>query len=143
MTLFLFQKKVLFSARKTIGNDGILVYGQLIYDAIDVNVGDGLQANGKFVAPQAGIYGFTFSAATIGESMVTVNVYKDGILHHKILEGFSTGYSKENNMNSSWMMKLAKGQVVHLEVTAGNLFVLSEGSEIPVIFTGNLLMLDE
>ena len=61
MTLFLFQKKVLFSARKTIDEE---FYGTLTYDTIDVNVGDGLQANGNFIAPESGTYGFTFSART-------------------------------------------------------------------------------
>ena len=141
MTLFLFQKKVLFSARKK--TEGKF-HGKLTYDTIDVNVGDGLQANGNFIAPESGTYGFTFSGLTGGgmaygvggnNTSTLVKVYKDGNLHHDIFEG-CPGHSA-SNINSSWMMKLAKGQVVHLEVTR------NDEDEISVIFNGNLLMLDE
>ena len=61
MTLFLFQKKVIFSARKTSG-DGF--NGLITYDTIDVKIGGGMQEDGKFIAPESGTYGFTFSAMT-------------------------------------------------------------------------------
>ena len=137
MTLFLFQKKVLFSARKK--TEGKF-HGKLTYDTIDVNVGDGLQANGNFIAPESGTYGFTFSGLTASlkgrETWTAVEVYKDGNHHHVIFRG-NPGHSA-NNINSSWMMKLAKGQVVHLE-----LYIQKKGAELSVIFNGNLLMLDE
>ena len=146
MTLFLFQKKVLFSARKTTKRN---FFGKLTYDTIDVNVGDGLQANGKFIAPESGTYGFTFSGLTGGgmdygvggnNTRTLVKVFKDGNLHHHIFEG-CPGHSA-SNINSSWMMKLAKGQVVHLEATI-TAYSSKRDIEISVIFTGNLLMLDE
>ena len=142
MTLFLFQKKVIFSARRTSGGD---FDGPITYDIIDINIGGGMQSNGKFIAPESGTYGFTFSAMTglldmtaTDKSMTRVEVFKDGNFHHDIYDGNVADYG--NNINSSWMMKLAKGQVVHLKVTFGKLFA---SPSIPVIFTGNLLMLDE
>ena len=38
--------------------------GPLAYDAIDINIGGGMQSNGKFIAPESGTYGFPFSAMT-------------------------------------------------------------------------------
>ena len=144
MTLFLFQKKVIFSAEKKRGSS---FHGQITYDTIDVNIGDGLQTNGKFIAPESGTYGFTFSGVTANEKSNTgVKVYKDGNIHHEIVESPSTAASSNDNnikaTNNSWMMKLAKGQVVHLDVAVGKLFAGSEHFKLSVIFTGNLLMLD-
>ena len=141
MTLFLFQKKVIFSARKTSGDE---FDGPITFDTINVNIGGGMQSNGKFIAPESGTYGFTFSGVTVFEKSVTtyVMVHKDGNFHHYIYDGNVKGVN--NNINGSWMMKLAKGQVVHLDVTVGSLYVeTSTASIVPVIFTGNLLMLDE
>ena len=136
MTLFLFQKKVIFSARKTIEEN---FDGLITFDTIDVNIGDGLQEDGQFIAPESGTYGFTFSGTTGYEKSGTiVSVYKDGNEHHYIHDGNVADCN--NNINGSWMIKLAKGQVVHLEVTIGK---LTAYSDTPVIFTGNLLMLDE
>ena len=136
MTLFLFQKKVIFSARKTIEEN---FDGLITSDTIDVNIGGGMQSNGKFIAPESGTYGFTFSAVTGSKKFSTyVSVFKDGNFHHDINDGNVEDYN--NNINGSWMMKLAKGQVVQLMVKTGKLFA---NSHIPVIFTGNLLMLDE
>ena len=136
MTLFLFQKKVIFSARKTRENG---FNGLITYDTIDINIGGGLQTNGKFIAPESGTYGFTFSAVTGSEKSATqVGVYKDGKFHHYIYDGNEA--NEFNNINSSWMMKLTKGQVVHLTVTYGK---LSTYFAYTVTFTGNLLMLDE
>ena len=140
MTLFLFQKKVIFSARKRGGGDftGLVSYEGRA-DTIDVNVGGGMHSNGKFIAPESGTYGFTFSAVTGREESTTwINVYLDGNLyaHHWIYDGNEA--NEFNNINSSWMMKLTKGQVVHLD--GGKLFATIN---TPVIFTGNLLMLDE
>ena len=145
MTLFLFQKKVLFSARKTTKRN---FFGKLTYDTIDVNVGDGLQANGNFIAPESGTYGFTFSGLTASDNglktLTAVEVYKDGNrilpLPFTIFNGIPG--DSANNINSSWMMKLAKGQVVHLDLYIGNNYS-SGPKDISVIFTGNLLMLDE
>ena len=144
MTLFLFQKKVIFSARKRRGHN---FNGPITYDTIDVNVGDGLQANSRFIAPESGIYEFTFSALTGVEKYETwakskglgtwIRVYKDGNPRHYMHE---RNDDIVNNINSNWMMKLAKGQGVHLWVSIGK---LSARSAFPVIFTGNLLMLDE
>ena len=136
MTLFLFQKKVIFSARKRGGGS---FDGPITYDTIDVNVGDGMQSNGKFIAPESGTYGFTFSGVTYDKkSYPKVEVYKDDYSHHYIYEPNVSDYHKK--INSSWMMKLAKGQRVHLWVSIGK---LSACSAFPVIFTGNLLMLGE
>ena len=140
MTLFLFQKKVIFSARKTQGEfDGPMTFDGL-GDIIDVNFGGGLQSNGKFIAPESGTYGFTLSGRTgVEKNKITnVKVYKDTSFHHSIYDGNRA--DRFNNINSSWMMKLAKGQVVHLEVAIHP----SYGKlSTTVIFTGNLLMLDE
>ena len=137
MTLFLFQKKVIFSARRTSGRS---FNGTIAYDHIDVNFGGGLQSNGKFIAPESGTYGFTLSGRTgVEKNKITnVKVYKDTSFHHSIYDGNRA--DRFNNINSSWMMKLAKGQVVHLEVAIHP----SYGKlSTTVIFTGNLLMLDE
>ena len=119
--------------------------GLINYDTIDENHGNGLQYDGKFIAPESGTYGFTFSAMTglldmtaTDKSMTRVEVFKDGNFHHYIFDGNTAGIW--NNINNSWMMKLAKGQVVHLEVDMGK---LNAGAYHPVIFTGNLIMLDE
>ena len=136
MTLFLFQKKVIFSARRTSGGS---FNGTIAYDHIDVNFGGGLQSNGKFIAPESGTYGFTFSGTTgSAKSSTSVRVYRNGHGHHYIWDG--NDEDPFNNINGSWMMKLTKGQVVHLDVTGGYLFA---NSAFPVIFTGNLLMLNE
>ena len=136
MTSFLLQKKVIFSARKT---SGFAFDGSITYDTINVNVGGGMQSNGEFIAPESGTYGFTFSAVTGDEKHVTrVLVYKDGLFTHYIYDGNEA--NEFNNINSSWMMKLAKGQRVHLTVTDGKLYAFSSST---VTFTGNLLMLDE
>ena len=133
MTSFLLQKKVIFSARKT---SGFAFDGSITYDTIDVNVGNGMQSSG-FIAPESGTYGFTFSAVTGDEKHVTrVLVYKDGLFTHYIYDGNEA--NEFNNINSSWMMKLAKGQAVHLDVN-GRLYA---NPQTPVIFTGNLIMLD-
>ena len=88
---------------------------------------------------KSGTYGFTFSGVTGYEASATqVQVFKDGNEHHVIYDGNEADNC--NNINNSWMMKLAKGQVVHLTVTDGKLYATSH---FPVIFTGNLLMLDE
>ena len=114
--------------------------GLISYDTIDENYGNGLQYDGKFIAPESGTYGFTFSGRTGNEKSTTgVRVYKDGNFHHYIWDGNAA--DDYNNINGSWMMKLAKGQVVHLEVTKNG--KLEADSYVPVIFTGNLLMLDE
>jgi len=130
------SKKVIFSARKTSGSN---FNGPITFDTIDVNIGGGMHSNGKFIAPESGTYGFTFSALTgSGKSHTFANVYKDGNFQNYIYDGNSAG--NHNNINSSWMMKLAKGQVVHLEVEFGKLYATLQNL---VIFTGNLLMLDE
>ena len=135
---------MIFSARKTSGGD---FAGLVSYDTIEFNVGDGLQANSRFIAPESGIYEFTFSALTAVEKSETwakskglgiwIRVYKDGNPSHYMHE---RNDDIVNNINSSWMMKLAKGQRVHLWVSIGK---LSACSAFPVIFTGNLLMLGE
>ena len=136
MTLFPFQKKVIFSARRTSRGD---FAGLVSYDTIDVNIGGGMQTNGKFIAPESGTYGFTFSGVTYDKkSYPKVEVYKDDYSHHYIYEPNVSDYHKK--INSSWMMKLSKGQRVHLTVTDGKLYATSH---FPVIFTGNLLMLDD
>ena len=138
MIFFLFQKKVFFSAQKT--NPQGDFSGRIIYDKIDINFGNGLQTNGKFIAPEDGTYGFTFSALSGNERSYTevqVNAYGYGFVHHYIYDGNNHG---SKNINSSWMMRLAKGQEVFLEITNGKLWA---DSIRPVIFTGNLLMLDE
>ena len=134
MTSFLLQKKVIFSARKT---SGFAFDGSITYDTIDVNVGNGMQSSG-FIAPESGTYGFTFSGVTDDKKLTTkVAVYKDDYSPHYIYEG---NYDYHTKINSSWMMKLAKGQAVHLEVDSGKLYA---SSKFPVNFNGNLLMLDE
>ena len=146
--MFLFQKKVLFAARKTSprGSFGgtptqTRVGGAITsYDIVDINEGAGFdQQSGKFRAPEGGTYFFTFSGRTgHSKSSTWVRVYKDGSLHHYIYDGNEADIY--NNINGSWMFSLSKGEEVHLEVTAGK---LSASSNYPVIFTGNLLKLDE
>ena len=45
-----------------------------------------------------------------------------------------------NNFNSSWMMKLSQGEEVHLKVYINTLYA---DPNMPLIFTGNLLKLDD
>ena len=146
--MFLFQKKIFFAARKTSPGgsfDGTptqtRVGGAITsYDIVDINEGAGFdQQSGKFRAPEGGTYFFTFSGVTGSDEKSTgVRVYKDGSQHHFISDpNASDNY---NNINSSWMSSLSKGEEVHLEVLLGKLFA---NSNTPVIFTGNLLKLDE
>ena len=136
--MFLFQKKIVFAARKTSGYD---FSGRITsYDIVDINEGAGFdQQTGKFRAPEGGTYFFTFSGVTgYPKSETRVRVYKDGSQHHFIVDGNDAAIG--NNINGSWMTSLSKGEEVHLEVFHGK---LSADSDEPVIFTGNLLKLDE
>ena len=137
--MFLFQKKIVFAARKTSGYD---FSGRITsYDIVDINEGAGFdQQSGKFRAPEGGTYFFTFSGMTSGypKSVTRVRVYKDGSEHHYISDANKADTG--NNINGSWMSSLSKGEEVHLEVTGGK---LRASSNRPVIFTGNLLKLDE
>jgi len=132
------EKKIVFAARKTSGDnfDGEITD----YDIVDINEGAGFdQQSGRFRAPEGGTYFFTFSGVTGSPKSVTyVGVYKDGSLHHDIADG--NGADTNNNINGSWMTSLSKGEEIHLEVYGGKLFA---SSDWPVIFTGNLLKLDE
>ena len=139
MIMFLFQKKIFFAARKT--NSGGHFGGAITsYDIADINEGAGFdKTTGKFTAPEGGTYGFTFSGISGTETSWTrVFVYKDGSLHHYIVDGNDA--DTFNNINSSWMMKLAQDEEVYLKVFGGKLHAVSD---YPVIFTGNLLKLDE
>ena len=133
-----FQKKIVFAARKTSGDnfDGEITD----YDIVDINEGAGFdQQSGKFRAPEGGTYFFTFSGMSWrSKSWTYVRVYKDGSLHHIIADGNAADWG--HNINGSWMTSLSKGEEIHLEVTAGKLYA---SSNYPVIFTGNLLKLDE
>ena len=135
--MFLFQKKIFFAARKTSGDN---FDGAITYDIVDINEGAGFdQQTGKFRAPEGGTYFFTFSGLTSNSKSSTyVRVYKDGSLHHVIADENEAAFG--NNINGSWMTSLSKGEEVHLQVTAGKLWA---DSYQPVIFTGNLLKLDE
>ena len=136
--MFLFQKKIFFAARKT--SPGGSFDGEITYDIVDINEGAGFdQQTGKFRAPEGGTYFFTFSGLTSNSKSSTyVRVYKDGSLHHVIYDGNDADTG--NNINGSWMFSLSKGEEIHLEVTRGKLWA---SSDLPVIFTGNLLKLDE
>jgi len=131
------QKKIFFAARKTSGGH---FDGAITYDIVDINEGAGFdQQSGKFRAPEGGTYFFAFSGVTgTSKSLTYVRVYKDGSQHHVIVDDnvADTG----NNINGSWMSSLSKGEEVHLRVYTGKLYA---NSNWPVIFTGNLLKLDE
>ena len=146
--MFVFQKKIFFAARKTSPGgsfDGTptqtRVGGAITsYDIVDINEGAGFdQQTGKFRAPEGGTYFFTFSART-GEvkSYTSVRVNKDGSPHHYIYDGNAA--DTYNNINGSWMTSLSKGEEIYLSITRGKLWASSTN---PVIFTGNLLKLDE
>ena len=134
---FFFQKKIFFAAHKTSGWN---FDGKITYDIADINEGAGFnKQTGKFCAPEGGTYGFTFSGISGTETSWTrVFVYKDGSLHHYIVDGNDA--DTFNNINSSWMMKLAQDEEVYLKVFGGKLHAVSD---YPVIFTGNLLKLDD
>ena len=138
MTLFLFQKKIFFAAHKT---SGTTFSGKITYDIADINEGAGFnKQTGTFTAPEGGTYMFTFSGLTGGANASTNVrvVYKDDSSHHFISDvQVAETY---NNINSIWMMKLSKGEEVYLEVDTGKLWATSG---VKVIFTGNLLKLDE
>ena len=135
-----FQKNVLFCVRKT---NGYNFDGLITYDVVDVNIGSAMSINsGIFVAPEAGTYEFSFSGVTMsGRCQAKILVYKDGIVQHIIYDGnFNTPY---NNIKSSWMMKLAKGQKIYLKITQGMLHAISaDHFTIHTLFTGNLLKRD-
>ena len=134
MTLVLFQKKVFFALRKS--GEHSKFSGRINFDTTaDVLEGITEMTSSTFIAPLDGAYGFTFSGTTGDEKSATrVQVYKDGIKHHQIYEGNAT--DTLNNINTSWMMRLTKGQKVHLEVVDGSLYIRDY---MPVIFTGNLV----
>ena len=135
--MFLFQKKIVFAARKT---SGYVFDGEITYDIVDINEGAGFdQQTGKFRAPEGGTYFFTFSGETGSpKSETRVRVYKDGSLHHVIADENEAAFG--NNINGSWMTSLSKGEEIYLSITRGKLWASSTN---PVIFTGNLLKLDE
>ena len=135
MTLFLFQKKVFFSLRKS--GEHSKFSGRINFDTTpDVLEGITEMTSSTFIAPLDGAYGFTFSGVTGNEekSFTRIQVYKDGIKHHQIYD--CNRQDILNNINSSWMMRLTKGQKVHLEVVDGSLYIRDY---MPVIFTGNLV----
>ena len=139
MTLFLLQKKIFFAAYRTSGNQDFS--GTITYDIADINEGAGFNKNtGTFRAPEGGTYGFTFSGtSSLNDPSVTyVRVYKDGNQQHGIGDFNAANWG--NNLSSSWMMQLSKNEEVYLSVSAGKLFA---SSSWPVIFTGNLLKLDD
>ena len=132
---FSFQKKIFFAAHKTSGWN---FDGKITYDIADINEGAGFnKQTGKFRAPEGGTYGFTFSGRTGGTSSTWVCVYKDGNLHHVSADSNEVW---GNNINSIWIMELSQGEEVYLEVTYGQLYA---SSNVPIIFTGNLLKLDD
>ena len=135
--MFLFQKNIFFVAYKTSGGD---FSGEITYDRADINEGAGFdKQTGKFRAPEGGTYYFTFSGMSgKKKSVINVGVHKEGSVQHLIVEGNEADYW--NNINSSWMMVLAKGEDVYLKVSYGKLYA---HSRVPVIFTGNLLKLDD
>ena len=136
MTLFLFQKKIFFQARKTSEWSSSDWYD--IYDIVDINEGEGFDKYyGRFSAPRFGTYEFTFSAVTGNVSSTTVRVTTSGSLHHYIVDRNDAGTG--NNIHSSWLMKLSMREIVHVDVYEGTLYATSN---TPVIFTGNLLELD-
>ena len=137
--MFLFQKKIVFAAYKGPSPGGSFD-GEITYDIVDINEGAGFDIQtGKFRAPEGGTYFFTFSGSSGSDYSVTyVGVYKDGSLHHIISD--DNDAATYNNINGSWMTHLSKGEEIHLKVTVGELFAYSD---FPVIFTGNLLKLDE
>ena len=135
--MYLFQKNIFFAGYKTSGGD---FDGKITYDIVDINEGAGFdKQTGKFRAPEGGTYFFTFSGMTgYPKSPTYVYVYKGGSRHHYIYDGNTADYG--NNINGSWMTSLSKGEEIHLEVVGGTLRAYSD---TPVIFTGNLLKLDE
>ena len=71
-------------------------------------------------------------------SVTYVRVYKDGNQQHGIGDYNAADWG--NNLSSSWLMQLSKDEEVYLSVTWGK---LRATSGVPVIFTGNLLKLDD
>ena len=122
--------------------------GVITYNHIEVNEGGGLNGeSGKFNAPVAGIYAFSFSSLTAVKSKsgdgnswpyTTVGVFKDGRKQFTIDDANRGGRS--NNIGSSWMFKLRKGEEVYLNVYEGK---LRNSAFAYTQFSGHLLMADE
>lgn len=115
-------------------------HGKITYDHIEVNERSGFNGQtGKFRAPVAGTYGFSFTGMTGTEKKYArVNVYKDSSIIYRIVDGNTGG--PWNNIGASWMFKLRRGQEVYLKVVAGHLLTNpAEG----IRFSGHLLKSDE
>ena len=114
--------------------------GVITYNHIEVNEGGGLNGEtGKFNAPVAGTYAFSFSSLTGFEATyTTVGVFKDGHESFTIDDGNKGGTN--NNIGSSWMFKLRRGEEVYLDVYEGK---LRNSSFAYTQFSGHLLMADE
>ena len=121
--------------KKKGGNFG----GLITFDHIETNEGGGFNGRtGRFRAPVAGLYGFSFSGVTSSDiSWTRISVVKDEKLHHYILDGNGSGH---NNIGGSWMIKLGRGNEVYLKLENGNLYAAPTDF---VHFTGQLLKADE
>ena len=123
-----------FCAGGTIGS------GSLTFDRAPINIGGSMKPlRGEFEAPVRGIYYFSFSSMTSDqvEGTTGVYIYKNGAQFNVIYE--SHGNKKYNNLNSSWMMKLERGDQVKMKILQGKLFA---NVNIHLLWTGHLLKAD-
>ena len=110
--------------------------GDIVYDEIPINIGNGFGQDGVFSAPVSGIYFFTFSSTTSNtqDNQTYVEVMKNGSRVFVIYD--SNGSKKLNNLSYSWTLELAEDDKIHMRVDLGKIY---SNENLHTIFTGQLL----
>ena len=127
--------KVIFNAQVTYGGEDHKVTGNLTFDRVNINIGDGFDGpTGIFEVPISGIYQMSFSGLgryALGPSIIVFkNGYKQFDLYDFWLETYYVSYT--------WMMSLVQGDEVQLDSVAQ----LLATSDYPLTFTGQLIHIE-
>ena len=118
------------------------VKGNLTFDRTEVNIGSAMNVeNGEFKAPFSGTYSFMVSALSAGmEKTFQIAIKKNGsTINYVYNHNADAETYRYENISRHWMLNLSKGDIINLYLDNGNLYT----SNIPVIFSGHLLHLNE
>ena len=130
--------KVIFSAQVT---TGYAVTGDLIFDRVDINIGDGFDgSSGIFTVPVSGIYKMSFSgqSANVRFDITSIRVYKNGDQMFNILDSNDAEKVGTNNVSYTWIMRLVKGDKLKLE----SVNYLYADNYARLTFTGELIHIE-